>query len=348
MATYRKRIVDGKTKWDVTVKRKGAPRQYKTFQTKNAGEIWAREQERDVERGAWISTDYAERTTVAMLLERYAKEVIPTKKSSVSLKEQSNRVKRSDLGKLPLLALSAERIAQHRNSRLKSKALSGGKNGKELNRTVSTQTVRSELALLGRAIEHARREWGLNLPMGNPVRGVKLPAPSKARERRTEEDEYTRIINEAYASRNPRLGAAIEFATETAMRRGELCRLEWKDVDLKRRVARALETKNGDPRDVPLSGRAVALLEKLPRPLRGGRVFALSEGGFSQAFKRIVDRLGIENLRLHDLRHEATSRLAVRLNGDVLALSAITGHKTLGMLKRYTHLKAEDLAERIA
>ena len=77
-------------------------------------------------------------------------------------------------------------------------------------------------------------------------------------------------------------------------------------------------------------------------------MFRLSAGGLTQAFHRICERANIADLRLHDLRHEATSRLAERLNGDVMALSAITGHKTLQMLKRYTHLKAEDLALRIA
>jgi integrase len=77
-------------------------------------------------------------------------------------------------------------------------------------------------------------------------------------------------------------------------------------------------------------------------------VFGFSPGGLTQAFGRVCERAGIQNLRFHDLRHEGTSRLAVKLNGDVMALSAITGHKTLQMLKRYTHLRAEDLALRIA
>ena len=61
----------------------------------------------------------------------------------------------------------------------------------------------------------------------------------------------------------------------------------------------------------------------------------------------VSERLELENIRLHDLRHEAASRLAEKLNGDVIALSTMTGHKTLSMLKRYTHLRAEDVAKRL-
>ncbi len=348
MASFRKRVVDGQVRWDATVTRRAAPRQTRTFQTKHAAERWARETERDVERGAWRSTEFAERTSVGQLLSRYREEVLPVKRSAKDLQSNLDRVARSDLARLPILALTPERVAQYRDSRLRMQAMGGGKQGRPQPRLVSTQTVRHEVAMLKRAINHAMCEWGLNLPAGNPVATVKLPPAARARTRRAEHDECERLLAEAYASRSPHLGHAIELAVETAMRRGELCHLEWGDVDLKRRVAHLSMTKNGEARDVPLSRRAVALLKSLPRPIRGGPVFKLSERGFSQAFQRLCGRLGIEDMRLHDLRHEATSRLAVKLNGDIMALSAITGHKTLQMLKRYTHLKAEDLAKRIA
>lgn len=348
MASVRKREVQGKIRWDVTVTRRGAPRQTRTFQTKAAADTWARETEREIERGAWRSTDMAERTTVGQLLTRYREEVLPTKRSAKSLTWMIDRVIRNDIARLPLLALTPERVAKYRDARLRTKANGGGQQGRPQNRLVSTQTVRHEVALLKRAIGHAMMEWGLNLPSGNPAALVKLPPPGKSRDRRLSKDEWARLLQAAYAARSPHLGHAIELAVESAMRRGELCNLLWSDIDLKRGVAHARETKNGEPRFVPLSGRAIAILGSLPRPLHGGPVFKLSNGGFSQAFKRLCSRLGIENLHLHDLRHEGTSRLAERLNGDVMALSAITGHKTLQMLKRYTHLKPEDLAKRIA
>lgn len=348
MASIRKRLVNNEVRWDATVTRRGAPRQSKTFQTKGAAEHWAREIERDVERGAWRSTDSAEKTTVAELLTRYSKEVLPSKKSAQSLIWYATRVARSSIGTLPLIALIPERIAQYRDMRLRSPVSSRGKNSLPSTRLVSTQTVRHEMATLKRAIDHAMKEWSFHLPTGNPVSNVRLPPPCKARDRRLNGDEYKQLLELAYGGRSEDLGRMIEIAVETAMRRGEICNLEWADIDLSRRTALVRESKNGDPRTVPLSMRAIEIFQSMPRPIKGGTVFHLSKRGFSQAFLRVCRRLGLQNLRLHDLRHEATSRLAERLGGDVIALSTITGHKTLQMLKRYTHLRPEEIAKRIA
>jgi integrase len=129
------------------------------------------------------------------------------------------------------------------------------------------------------------------------------------------------------------------------MRQGEILSLEWKNVDLERRVARLPITKNGDGRDVPLSPKAVAILRSIPRSL-DGRVFPITVGALQTAWKFAVKRAGINDLHFHDLRHEATSRLAEILP-NVVELSAVTGHKDLRMLKRYYHPKAEDLARKL-
>jgi integrase len=133
------------------------------------------------------------------------------------------------------------------------------------------------------------------------------------------------------------------------MRRGELCNLHWSDVDLKRRVAHCRITKNGDARDVALSKRAIEIFQSLPREEGDAEelILGFKATGLTRAFVRLRDRLGMKDLKLHDLRHEATSRLAEKLNGDVIALSSMTGHKTLSMLKRYTHLRAEDVARKL-
>jgi integrase len=121
--------------------------------------------------------------------------------------------------------------------------------------------------------------------------------------------------------------------------------MRWENVDLRRRVVHLPETKNGHARDVPLSSRAVAILEGLARNI-DGRVFDVREDAVTQAFARACQRVGIEDLHFHDLRHEATSRLAERLPG-ILELSAVTGHKDLRMLKRYYHPRAEELAKKL-
>lgn len=146
------------------------------------------------------------------------------------------------------------------------------------------------------------------------------------------------------ASRGKHLKTVVLLALETAMRRGELLALRWEYVDLKRRVLHLPETKNGTSRNVPLSTQAVAVLEGLPRHI-SGRVFDTSETAITEGFQRAAKRTCISNFRFHDLRHEATSRLADRL--QMHELGKVTGHKSPRMLMRYYHPRAEDLAKKL-
>jgi integrase len=138
----------------------------------------------------------------------------------------------------------------------------------------------------------------------------------------------------------------VALAIETGMRRGELLALQWSNVDLERRIAFLPITKNGESRGVPLSTRAVATLRGLPAS-SNGRVFGeLTTDALKQSFKRAARRAGISGLRFHDLRHEATSRFFEK-GLNVMEVASVTGHKTLQMLKRYTHLSVTDLATRL-
>lgn len=130
------------------------------------------------------------------------------------------------------------------------------------------------------------------------------------------------------------------------MRRGEILGLQWSNVNLERRVALLAVTKNGESRGLPLSSRAVAILRALPVS-PNDRVFGdLTKEALKESFKHAVRRAGIAGLRLHDLRHEATSRFFEK-GLNVMEVASVTGHKTLQMLKRYTHLNVVDLAARL-
>jgi integrase len=122
--------------------------------------------------------------------------------------------------------------------------------------------------------------------------------------------------------------------------------MTWEHINLARRTWHIPHTKNGTPRTVPLSSRAVETLQELPRRIDGG-VWALQRAdGITQAFDRIRQQAGINGLNFHDLRHEATSRLFEK-GLNIMEVASITGHKDLKMLKRYTHLRAEDLATKL-
>ncbi|MBN8767091.1 MAG: site-specific integrase [Thiobacillus sp.] len=336
MATIRKR---GELQWQAIVKRKGHPLQSKTWNTRKEAEAWARRVESEMDRGVFVSRGETERTTIADLIERYREDELPKKRGKGF--GPALKTLESELGAYSLAALSSKIVTDYRKKRLTA-GLSG-------------DTVRKEINLLSRIIDLAGKEWGLPLP-ANPCAMVARPAPGKARERRLEGDELGRLL--AAAGEEKHLGALIVVAVETAARLGELLSVTWTDVDLQKRVMvlRGIDgrgTKNADAfRAVPLSTEALRALKEvknLPASI-DGRVFYWwkASDSFNKTWRRARARAGVEGLRFHDLRHEATSRLFEKGVFDSMEVASITGHKTLQMLKRYTHLRAEDLAKRLA
>ena len=201
---------------------------------------------------------------------------------------------------------------------------------------LSENSVRLELALLSNLFTVAAKEWRME-SLTNPVLAVRKPAASRPRERRLVGDEEARLL----ASCADWLRPVVILALETGMRKGEILVLQWENIDLIRRVALLPDTKNGTARHVPLSSRAGDVLKGLPRNISGG---VFTNQNVSHAFIAATQKAGIEGLHFHDLRHEATSRLFEK-GLNPMQVAAITGHKTLQMLKRYTHLRAEDLAK---
>jgi integrase len=130
------------------------------------------------------------------------------------------------------------------------------------------------------------------------------------------------------------------------MRQGELVSLRWEHIDLNRRTVHLPDTKNGESRTVPHSTAAVKILRTLPRSIQGEVFPGLTTEAVKRAYARAVRRAAIEKLRFHDLRHEATSRLFEK-GLNIMQVASITGHKDLRMLRRYTHLKAENLARKL-
>ena len=137
----------------------------------------------------------------------------------------------------------------------------------------------------------------------------------------------------------------VAIAIETGTRRGELLGLLWQNVDLDKRTAFLPLTKNGTSRTIPLSLKAIEILQSLPRDI-SGVVFPVSKTALRGLWLRACKRAKIKDFRFHDLRHEATSRFFEK-GLNVMEVAAITGHKDLRMLQRYTHLRAEDLAVKL-
>jgi len=169
-----------------------------------------------------------------------------------------------------------------------------------------------------------------------------MPKPSKSRDRRPSAAELTAVIDAA-AKHHRELPIIIQLAVETAMRRSELILLRREQI--RGKVAYLEDTKNGERRSVPLSQKARDLIATLPKRI-DGRLFEMIPNAVSNTFPKSCRDAGVKDLTFHDLRHEATSRLfEARFN--IMEVASITGHKTMAMLKRYTHLSPHDLADRM-
>lgn len=345
MASIRKR---GDLQWQAEIRRKGFPDQRRTFNTRLDAEKWARQIENEIDRGVFVSRAEAEATTIGVLIDRYLVEVTPQKRSARN-EGQRLRFLRSVFGDKVVAALQSKDVAAFRDKRLKDGRAAG--------------TVIKELNTLSHLIDTAIKEWGIFIPT-NPVKLIRRPSAARGRDRRLSKDEEVLLLAACRASKSPAVETAVRLALETGMRLGELLALEWRHVDLARKVAHLPDTKNGDSRDVPLSPDAIKTFRDWPRSI-AGRVFPqwARADSFESAWRRAVQRARksyekecqeggkepladfLADLRFHDLRHEATSRLAGVLMPHELAKAI--GQKTLQMVMRYYHPRAEDLAKKL-
>lgn len=276
-------------------------------------------------------------TLLRTALTRYRKEVSITKKGYVQEAYRINHLVNSFLSDMLVCKITSKDIATYRDERLATI-------NPRTKRTISNATVRLEMSLLSNFFDIARIEWGYCDT--NPVTNVRKPKPSPGRERRISPREERQILRYAHEHPNRELKAIFVLAIETAMRQGELLKMSWEYVNIKSRVVRLPDTKNGTIRDVPLSLRARDILVGLGQK-SSGKVFSYTSNGFKSTWRFMMKKLGIENLHFHDARHEAASRLFELGTLDMMEIAAITGHKSLSMLKRYTHLKATTLARKL-
>lgn len=332
--------------WQVRVRRKGQPVQSKSFKTKTEGEVWARAVESKMDSGSFVSFSAAERTTFREVASQFTTDFAPYHYRGAAWRRKLARLT-DRLGDYALTAITPPVVSRYRDDRMKDM---DPRYTKSVPKRISPATVKSEIDLLSKVLDVATKEFGIPLPMGNPVKSIRKPKSSRGRDRRLTGPEWGSLEAECRASRNPWLLPAMNLAVETAMRQGELLQLEWSAIDKKRHLALLLDPskiKTEEPRAVPLSSRAMAVIDALPCRLREKRLFPIGKATLYGAFKAACRRAGIRDFSWHDLRHEALSRLAERGDLSVLELAAVSGHKTLQMLKRYTHLQAEKLAAKL-
>lgn len=320
MATFQKRS----GAWRAIIRKKGYPQVSATFDTKAQAERWAKQIETEMAQARFIDTREADSLRITDALQRYEREVSIHKKSHRNERSRLSILAR-DLGNYTLTSLRSSDVAAYRDQRLT---------------VASGSTVRRDLALLSHVYTIALKEWGM--PVENPCMKIRKPKLNRDRERRISSGELAKLL-EAAQARHIELPNLITLAVESGMRRAELLSLRRGNV--KGSVAYLADTKNGTSRSVPLSKAARESIAGLPTRMDGS-LFSLRPDTVSHYFSRCCETAGIDGLRFHDLRHEATSRFFER-GLNIMEVAAITGHKDLKMLRRYTHLNPSELAEKL-
>lgn len=343
MATIRKR---GDLQYEVRIRRKGYPTASKTFLKKKDAEAWASRVENEMHSGVYTPREASENTTLAEALERYREDIFPgLARGGYGLNANLNRLK-AHLGAFSIANLDSSHIARYRDQQAKLR---------------SAQTVVHDLNLLNRVLKICEMEWNIPLPRGLATARVRKPKLPQGRDRRLARDENNNCVEEAFlletaeqfGAFGPSYRRLIVFALETAMRRNEILGMEWQHITFSSKVVFLPHTKMGIPRKVPLSERALQVLQEIG-PQESGPVWLISKNEempkilsgntVTQAFADICKVARIEDLTFHDLRHEAVSRLFEK-GWNMAQVAAVSGHATYECLKRYTHLKAEDLVK---
>ena len=327
------------------VRRKGYPTQIKTFETRREASDWASVIESEMVRGVFIPRTALEKMTFGQALIKYRNEITIKKRGEVNETNRINILLKHPLALRSLASLSTRDFCAYRDER----AL-----------TVCASTIHKDLALISHLFNIARKEW--ELPIQNFIKDVSKPKVDNERCRRLMPEEEVYIMKACEESKAEAITTITKLAIETAMRRGEILTLLWMNVDLTRRTVLLPKTKNGASRKVPLSTRAIAALASWPKSI-DGRVFHQYSNvdSFQHPWSHVMKRAKkayqedcleknidpsptfLADFRFHDLRHEATSRLAEKLP-NILELASVTGHKSIQMLRHYYHPHAEETA----
>jgi integrase len=303
--------------WQVIIRRLGVPTQYKTFKTKTAAVHWTHQIEHEIDKGNRVDFNLANKVTINDIIDDYLRQQELTFIRDYKREKSRLLLLKQQLGAYSLNQLTPSRIALFRDLRL--------------SQGLSPATVIKDINTLSKVIKLGQVGWGVYLP-SNPISSIQKPKVVGHRVRRLSQQEETILLNHSTFQ----MQAILIFAIETGMRLGEILALTWSDIQQDMAVLK--ETKNNEIRYVPFTKKVIHLLQTLPKNIEDNRVFYFWQtvSGFQSSWQRFKRRVGLVDLRFHDLRHEAISRLFEKgLNH--MEVASISGHKSMQILKRYNH-----------
>lgn len=311
-----------------------------TFRTKGEASLWAESTESSMRLGTWMDPRLEEQKSSGRwedrplrdTLDRYQTQVTPTKKGESKEKTLLDRWMRHELASRPMRTITRSDIASYRDERIAS--------GR------APQTIRNEINTLSAVFGYARTDWGYDLT--NPVRDLTsrrkgvLPKGRPGRDRRLLDGEQQRLEGALLAGGDGEDMLALwRVLLDTGMRLGEALGLTVAAVRGGDRSLMLRDTKNGSSREVLLSDQAWSDLCAHAEGLDAPELLFPGQGTVDHRWKLARKAAKVRGFRIHDLRHEALSRMAAR-GVDLKTMMLQSGHKTPGMLLRYLNPTREE------
>jgi integrase len=335
---------NGKITYKAQVRLKGYPPQYETFDRKTDAKMWMEKVKTEMREGRIFKTTEAKKHTLGEMIDRYIREVLPSKEKSEAKQRAQLLWWKQQIGYRLLSDVTPSLLGEQRD-KLARQATSRGPNR-------SPSTVVRYLAALGHAYTIAVKEW--EWVEDSPMRKVKKPREPRGRVRFLTPDERRCLLDACRRSSSSYLYPVVVLALSTGMRQGEIMNLKWENVDLPRGRITLHETKNGERRQVPICGHAFDLLRNLKQNCQMdiGLLFPSRENPRIPANLRFhwvkaVKEANIDGLRFHDCRHSAASELA--MNGaSLIDIKNLLGHKQISVTARYSHLTEDHSSSVVA
>lgn len=322
----------GKVTYRVRVRMRGVPTQTKSFKTKLEAKAWGQKVESAIRKGKNFPESQARKRKFEDLVNKYIREVLPFKPKSLEKQTMQLNWWKDQIGDLLLCEVTPAVIAKKRNELLARVTRRGN--------TRSPSTVNRYLAALSHAFTIAIKEW--QWLFDNPVSHISRLKEPRGRDRYLSKEEISTLLHVCSESRNKWLGTIVKLALCTGMRKGEILALTWKDIDFEYNKIYLRETKNNELRVIPVAEIVRGLLNDHLHTKRKGCPYLFPSKDskkpldMSRAWQLALKKAEINDFRFQDLRHSCASYLAMA-HASTLEIGAILGHKTLAMVRRYSH-----------
>lgn len=315
----------------------------RTFPRKAMAEEWAKRRELELAAPGGVLTAKWKGVTLGDAIERYLHEFADG--AGRSKRATIQQLQRFPVARVKITELSSEQIIDHAQMRRQS--------------GIKPSTINQDITWLGIIMKTAVAAWRMPADL-NEFEAAKLLLRSKgligrpaSRDRRPTPGEIERIRAYFQRSQKVRPSAIIpmedimDFAIATSRRQEEITRLRWSDLDDQAmtcwvRDAKHPRNKWGNHKKFKLTHEAMAIIQRQPRAQGEDRIFSFNSSSIGTRWRAATAAAGIEDLRFHDLRHEATSRL-FEAGYEIVEVQQFTLHESWDVLKRYTHLRPEDL-----